>query len=264
MRRVLFWLLPEYASLPASEREPMDRGMDYAAIGVLAFGMAITGLEMLLELLVPAGALGVARAAVFMLFTMASGVIISRASFSSSHSTLVFQAEMKAAMRRQVLHDPLTDLPNRMYLEDRAESALQGRTADDPLVLLMIDLDEFKQVNDRLGHAQGDRLLQEIARRLRQAVDDDVDSLVARLSGDEFAILSERVTSDTAAQELVERVRANVERPFMLAGELVSPSASIGVATFPRDGWSLDALLHTADLAMYRSKFGRRAGDRAA
>jgi diguanylate cyclase (GGDEF)-like protein len=264
MWRVLLWLLPEFASLPASEREPMDRGMVFAAVGVLAFGMAITGLEMLLELLVPSGALGVTRAAVFMLFTMASGIIISRASFSSSHSTLVIQAELKAAMRRQILHDPLTDLPNRTHLQDRAESALQGRPSDEPLVLLMIDLDEFKQVNDRLGHAQGDLLLQEVARRLRRGLDDDVGSLVARLSGDEFAILSESVTSDAAAQELVERVRTNVECPFMLAGEVVRPSASIGVAIFPRGGQILDALLHTADLAMYRSKFGRRAGDEAA
>jgi GGDEF domain-containing protein len=105
-----------------------------------------------------------------------------RGPFSSSHSTLVIQAELKAAMRRQVLHDPLTDLPNRMYLEDRAGSALQGRPVDEPLVLLMIDLDEFKQVNDRLGHARGDLLLQEIARRLQEALDDDVGNLVGHLA----------------------------------------------------------------------------------
>jgi diguanylate cyclase (GGDEF)-like protein len=264
MWRFLLWLIPEFASIPASEREPMDRVLIFAAIGVLMSGLAITGLEMLLELLVPSAWLVPTRPVVFMLYTVVSAVAISRVSYAKVRVTYVGQAEMKAAMHRQMRHDPLTDLPNRMCLQERAESVLAKRSADEALVLMMIDLDEFKRVNDRLGHAQGDVLLQEIARRLLEAIDVDRGDLAARLSGDEFVILSERVTSDADAQGLVERVRTSIEVPLILAGERVGVSASVGLATFPRDGLNLDTLLHAADVAMYHRKFGRRGGDRVA
>jgi diguanylate cyclase (GGDEF)-like protein len=153
--------------------------------------------------------------------------------------------------------DPLTGLANRTLLADRfAQMIVQARRRGAPLGVLFIDLDDFKLVNDRLGHPAGDALLCEVTRRLQGAV--RAGDTVARISGDEFAVvLGELARAEDAAlvaQKLLERLG----QPVMLGGEQTFITASIGIAAFPADGESVEALLGAADSAMYRAKQSAR------
>jgi diguanylate cyclase len=156
----------------------------------------------------------------------------------------------------QAFHDPLTGLPNRALFGDRlAHAADVHRDERRPLGLLFVDLDDFKVVNDTLGHAAGDALLQEVGRRLRGCV--TAADTVARLGGDEFAVL---VESDLEAATVADLVCATLVRPFRLETGIRSVRASIGlVVPDPRDGTvSAELLLRRADAAMYAAK--RRGG----
>jgi diguanylate cyclase (GGDEF)-like protein/PAS domain S-box-containing protein len=149
--------------------------------------------------------------------------------------------------------DPLTGLPNRALLADRfAQMIVQARRREAQLGVLFVDLDEFKLVNDSLGHAGGDELLKEAARRLQAGV--RAGDTVARIAGDEFAIvLSDLARAEDAAlvaQKLIERLSDAVD----VGGHEVFVSASIGVALFPADGEDVETLLGAADAAMYRAK----------
>jgi diguanylate cyclase (GGDEF)-like protein/PAS domain S-box-containing protein len=167
-------------------------------------------------------------------------------------------SDLKAAeerMRHLATHDALTGLPNRAALTDELEraTARHGRTSGG-LAVLFCDLDGFKPVNDRLGHAAGDVVLGEVARRFRAAVR-DVD-LVARLGGDEFVVLCEGVGDDrTVLDELALRLHERVEAPMLVAGEQVAVGLSVGVgAVAPTRRCGADALLLLADEAMYAAK----------
>jgi diguanylate cyclase (GGDEF)-like protein/PAS domain S-box-containing protein len=149
--------------------------------------------------------------------------------------------ELEARLRHQALHDGLTDLPNRAMLADRLGAAHRRGGAS----LLFIDLDDFKSVNDGLGHHIGDQLLCEVSARLRDAVRDD--DLVARLGGDEFAVLVE----GGGTLDVAERVLAALREPFEIAGHRLVVEASVGVAS---DAASVEELLRHADEAMYRAK----------
>ena len=154
--------------------------------------------------------------------------------------------------RHQALHDSLTGLPNRTLFHDRVARALvESQRSDGELAVLMMDLDRFKEVNDTLGHASGDRLLQEIARRLLDVL--RAGDSIARLGGDEFGILLPGALP-TAAIEVVERIRHAVNRPFMLDGLPVTVDASVGIAFHPADGDDVTVLLQRADVAMYVAK----------
>src|SRR5688500_4685513 len=149
--------------------------------------------------------------------------------------------------------DALTGLPNRALLRDRfAQMIAQARRHGSPLGALFIDLDQFKVINDTLGHAAGDELLQEAARRLESAV--RPGDTVARISGDEFAVvLGDLAHTDDAAlvaQKMLEKVAA----PLELYGQQVFVRCSIGIAAFPTDGDDAETLLSAADAAMYRAK----------
>jgi diguanylate cyclase (GGDEF)-like protein len=149
--------------------------------------------------------------------------------------------------------DPLTGLPNRALLSDRfAQMIVQARRRGAQLGVLFVDLDEFKLVNDSLGHAGGDELLKEAARRLQAGV--RAGDTVARIAGDEFAIvLADLARAEDAAmvaQKLIERLSA----PVAVGGHELFVSASIGVALFPADGEDVETLLGAADAAMYRAK----------
>ena len=148
-------------------------------------------------------------------------------------------------------HDPLTDLPNRGILLDRLTHALQlARRRDSQVALLFIDLDGFKPVNDRFGHAAGDAVLVELAHRLRACVR-EVDT-VARLGGDEFAVLFED-SEPLAVEEVWDRILAAVQEGVAVAGHLLPVSASAGIAYGgPSD--DAEGLLRQADLAMYEAK----------
>jgi diguanylate cyclase (GGDEF)-like protein/PAS domain S-box-containing protein len=151
-------------------------------------------------------------------------------------------------------HDPLTGLPNRALLEDRLSQALLFAERDRrPVTVLFIDLDNFKLVNDTLGHNAGDTLLKLVAARMVEAV--RATDTVVRIGGDEFVIiLSEQRAERSLVAETVQRIQAAIARPIQLGAHQLRPTASIGIATYPRDGRTADALLANADTAMYRAK----------
>jgi diguanylate cyclase (GGDEF)-like protein len=155
-------------------------------------------------------------------------------------------------LRKQALHDALTDLPNRTLLHRRAERALRG---DELGAILLIDLDRFKEVNDTLGHDYGDALLIEVAERLQGAL--RRGDTLARLGGDEFAVLLDRLPDRAAVVELAGRLQDALRRPIALRGVAVELEASIGVALYPEHGTTAGELLQRADVAMYDAKRGR-------
>src|SRR5438067_4866361 len=162
------------------------------------------------------------------------------------------QAEQQLA--HGALHDALTDLPNRAYFVERVSQA-QARVRRDPdyrFAVLFIDFDNFKAVNDGLGHAAGDRLLTEIAGRLRTCV--RPGDVVARLGGDEFTLLLEEITGLPDAEHAARRIQDSLATPFTLEGREVLATASIGVALSEPDYGQPQDLLRDADLAMYHAK----------
>jgi len=154
--------------------------------------------------------------------------------------------------------DLVTGLPNRALLLDRLGRMLQhARRQGAEVVVLFIDLDLFKPVNDRFGHEFGDRLLVEVARRLEQLFRSE--DTVARLGGDEFVVLMPAVTGKELAAQAARKVVERLSEPFDIDGQAVSISASVGVALFPQDADSPAALIAGADAAMYRAKNAGRA-----
>jgi diguanylate cyclase (GGDEF)-like protein len=151
------------------------------------------------------------------------------------------------------LHDALTGLPNRRLFSDRLERALSmAKRQLEPLALMVVDLDRFKEVNDTLGHEAGDQLLRAIVPRLESAVRDS--DTVARLGGDEFGILLPRVTERDAVATVAERLRSSLEHPLSIEGTVLTIEASIGTALFPDHGQDPQTLMQAADLAMYSAK----------
>jgi diguanylate cyclase (GGDEF)-like protein/PAS domain S-box-containing protein len=150
-------------------------------------------------------------------------------------------------------HDALTSLPNRLLLRLRMEELLtRMRRSGHHVATFCLDLDNFKTVNDTLGHPFGDRLLQCVAERLQSALGEQ--GAVARLGGDEFAILQADVREPEEVSALAERLLAILSEPYELEGHVVSVSASIGIALAPGDGEDADRLLKNADMALYRAK----------
>ncbi|HMZ00682.1 MAG TPA: EAL domain-containing protein [Burkholderiaceae bacterium] len=154
---------------------------------------------------------------------------------------------------QQANYDPLTGLPNRNMFRDRLQrEMLASDRSGRPAALLMLDLDEFKEVNDSLGHAWGDVLLQEAAQRLQLCVR-EVDT-VARLGGDEFMILLGDVADPTAVTRVVHDVLRAVSQPFRLGSDLVYVTGSVGVTFYPDDAATPEELLRNVDQAMYAAK----------
>lgn len=154
----------------------------------------------------------------------------------------------------QAMHDQLTGLPNRAYLWATIAGVLDGTDNQDreTLALLFLDLDNFKLVNDSLGHDAGDRLLVETAARLRRTMRDD--DLVARFGGDEFVVVCRNVRSDAHASLLADRVLSVVSRPVKVAGVTIHPSTSIGIVRAEARHSSAVELVRDADIAMYDAK----------
>jgi len=154
-------------------------------------------------------------------------------------------------------YDALTDLPNRVLFRERIERELQKTSRGEQFALLYIDVDEFKGINDSLGHHVGDELLKAVAARIRDCIR-ECDH-VARLGGDEFAVIQTDVEHSGDVIEFVTRIQDAIRQPYECLGHQLSTDASIGIALAPRDGTDLDQLVKNADLAMYGAKGdGRR------
>lgn len=158
-----------------------------------------------------------------------------------------------AEMRHVAYHDELTGLPNRSLLLDRlnqtiAQRARQNRQA----ALLLLDLDGFKNVNDRFGHAVGDQLLQQVSQRLLASTR-NADT-ISRYGGDEFIVLLPDVEGRNGATEVAQKIHARLTEPFAISGHSIAVTACIGIAVYPVDGTHPDELIERADLAMYRAK----------
>lgn len=150
-------------------------------------------------------------------------------------------------------HDTLTGLPNRMrFMEQLDASILQASASGEKLAVVFVDLDGFKQINDRLGHSAGDRTLVVVAQRLRAALRDT--DIVARLGGDEFIVLMDGVCSTQELHDVARRVQAAMDEPIVLGAHRMMVGASMGISEFPADGGDAEALLGKADAAMYAAK----------
>jgi diguanylate cyclase (GGDEF)-like protein len=158
-----------------------------------------------------------------------------------------------AHARSHALRDPLTGLPNRALLDDRIEQAIvRSRRTNEPFAVIVVDLDNFKDVNDVHGHAAGDAVLRALAQRFSAAVRES--DTVARIGGDEFVVLSPTTGDDDEAAALVGRLRHALRKPFDVEGSAIELDGSIGWAISPDDGSSSDELLARADGRMYATK----------
>lgn len=176
------------------------------------------------------------------------------ASYVSVFSDLSREKEAEAERDHLVHHDPLTQLPNRRLFNARLEHTIQlaYRDPEKHFSLLYIDLDDFKVVNDSLGHEAGDQLLIEFARRVRATVRSD--DTVARMGGDEFMVLLEGAGTANEISRVISKLLEAVQTPFIVAHQEVFVAASIGVAIFPLDAEDGATLVRNADVAMYRAK----------
>jgi diguanylate cyclase (GGDEF)-like protein len=178
----------------------------------------------------------------------------------ATHNDVTQQRRSEAKIAHMALHDGLTGLPNRTLLNERLEHAL-ARTGRGAIVAThILDLDHFKHVNDTLGHAVGDKLLQMVGQRLQGLVR-DADTM-ARMGGDEFAIVQVDLTLAADASALAQRVITAISEPYDIDGHLVVTGTSVGIAVAPTDGSSADQLMKNADLALYRAKTDGRGTSR--
>lgn len=166
----------------------------------------------------------------------------------------IIELTRKEAQARQLAyHDGLTGLPNRSLLQDRFQQVLsQAERHHKPLALLMLDLDEFKRVNDKLGHTSGDKLLQAVALRLTKGIR-GADT-ACRYGGDEFVIMLSEIDSPNIATALATEIGGRLSEPYIIDGHKIHTAVSVGVAVYPRDGRTFDDLMKQADIAMYRTK----------
>ncbi len=168
----------------------------------------------------------------------------------STHEDVTDQHRIEARITHLTRHDPLTDLPNRAYFHERIDETFH-RVGAKPVVLCL-DLDRFRNVNETLGHPIGDLLLKAVADRLRHCVRDN--DLVARIGGDEFAVLQSDQRQPTAATMLAQRIVERLGAPFMIGGHQIIIGASVGIAMAPADGDTADRLLKSGDQALNRAK----------
>ncbi len=150
-------------------------------------------------------------------------------------------------------HDSLTNLPNRLLFEDRLQHAIsQSKRQERQLAVLFLDLDRFKNINDTLGHAMGDELLKEVAKRLQSILRDG--DTAARLGGDEFTVLVENLEDPSQAAVVASKIQESFKTPYKIAGRELHVTTSIGISIYPEDGQTVADLTKNADAAMYQAK----------
>ena len=156
-------------------------------------------------------------------------------------------------LQYQATYDHLTKIPNRTLFRDRGKTAIRiAKREDEKLAIIYIDIDEFKTINDTLGHEAGDILLKEISLRFQQCVRDS--DTVSRVGGDEFTILMLKITCQNDAAIVAERILETNLLPVKINEQNILPKTSLGISIFPKDGENLDILLKNADMAMYFAK----------
>jgi diguanylate cyclase (GGDEF)-like protein len=161
--------------------------------------------------------------------------------------------QKEAQFRHLAYHDGLTGLPNRNLLQDRFHQALsQAKRRHTPLALLLLDLGEFKRVNDKLGHGSGDKLLQAVALRLTKIIRGG--DTACRYGGDEFVIMLPEIDSTKIVTALASKISGRLSEPYIIDGHKIQMVVSLGVAVYPADGQTFTHLMKQADIAMYRSK----------
>ncbi|MFA7430035.1 MAG: EAL domain-containing protein [Rhodospirillaceae bacterium] len=175
------------------------------------------------------------------------------AHFVAVHEDVTSRKEAEQRVVYLANYDMLTRLPNRVQFRDRLyEAVTERRNTRGTLAVLFIDLDKFQRVNDTLGHDVGDQLLMTVASRINAAAAADADT-IARIGGDEFAIIQTRLPNNEAAASLARKVIDAVRKPVDLDGIEVQVGANVGIAIFPQDGDDPDHLIKNADMAMYRA-----------
>jgi len=202
----------------------------------------------------------VAQGAVFgKMTTLRDGRIISIVNhptadggWVATHEDITEQKRAEERISYAAHHDALTGLPNRKLFSEQLEQALKRVRRGERLAVLYLDLDHLKRVNDTLGHSVGDKLLKGVADRLRGCVR-EID-MVARLSGDEFAIIQTSISRPSDAADLATRTREAIHEPFVLDGHQVIVDISVGISIAPNDATELNDLLKTADIALYEAK----------
>jgi diguanylate cyclase (GGDEF)-like protein len=170
----------------------------------------------------------------------------------TTHHDITEQRRSEAKIAHMALHDTLTGLPNRVLLNERLEEALSRTRRGEIVAAHILDLDHFKHVNDTLGHPAGDKLLRMVADRLRSLVRET--DTVARMGGDEFAIVQIAIAAPADATALAQRIITVIGAPYEIDSHQVVIGASVGIAIGPLDGLSSDEIMRNADLALYRAK----------
>jgi diguanylate cyclase (GGDEF)-like protein len=170
----------------------------------------------------------------------------------STHEDITERHRSDERIAHMARHDALTDLPNRVLLRERLEHELKRVKRGECLAVLCLDLDQFKSVNDALGHPIGDELLKLVADRLRGCTREP--DTVARLGGDEFAIIMTQMEHATDAAALSKRIRESIIRPYQIEGHQIVTDISIGISVSPFDAVEPDLLLKNADMALYGAK----------
>jgi diguanylate cyclase (GGDEF)-like protein len=175
----------------------------------------------------------------------------------TTHEDITEQRQQEERIRHMARHDALTQLPNRVQFIDEMSSAEAAINRGDKVAVLAIDLDHFKGVNDTLGHALGDKVLQQASARLWGTTREN--DVLARLGGDEYALLLRDIEKPADAATIAERIVKVMGQPFGIEGHQVVIGASVGIAIAPQDGETSDELMKNADLALYKAKHEGRS-----